>query len=275
MIAFLRRSPLSLVGLILIALLIIGSVGAPLLTPYSPIAVNVRSRLQPPSPQHPLGTDSFGRDVYSRVLYGGRSTLLIGVLVIVLAVALGVPMGIWSGVAGARTDNVIMRVVDAWLAFPALVLAILLATILGPSLQNAMLAVALVYIPQFARVARGQALSVRSMPYIEAAEAAGAGRFRLMTYHVFPNSVSPIIVQATLAVGAAILATASLGFLGLGAQPPSPEWGADVAAATQSLREAPWAAISPGVAILLSVIGFNLIGDGLVEWLNPRTRRTS
>jgi peptide/nickel transport system permease protein len=246
---------------------------APLITPYAPEAIDIRNKLMPPSFAHPLGTDFFGRDVLSRILYGGRVTLTIGISVVTLAFCLGVPIGIVSGYIGGRLDAILMRVVDAFLSFPSLVLAIALAAMLGPSLQNAMLAVAITFIPQFARLARGQALSVRNLLYVEGATAVGVSSFWIMVAYVLPNSLGPLLVQASLNLGSAILQTASLGFLGLGAQPPAPEWGADVAANTKFLRESPWVTIAPGFAILLAVLSINLIGDGLVEWLNPYSRR--
>jgi len=270
---FLAGNPLALTGLILFLLMVLGSALAPLLTPYSPVEIEITNKLAPPSLDHPLGTDFFGRDVLSRILYGGRSTLSIGLLVIALAFAGGVPLGIVSGFVGGRVDVVLMRIVDALLSFPALVLAISLAAALGPSLRNAMLAIAITFVPQFARVARGQALNVRAMLYIEAAQAVGVSSLLVMWRYVLPNSLGPLLVQASLNLGSAILQTASLGFLGLGAQPPLPEWGADVAANTQFLRESPWVAMSPGLAILLTVLAINLLGDALVDWLNPRTRR--
>lgn len=270
---FLRRNPLALTGIILFGAIVLACLLAPFFTPTSPIAIDIGSKLSPPSGSHWLGTDLFGRDVWSRILYGGRSTVTIGVVVIAIAFALGVPLGIASGVVGGRVDAVLMRLVDALLSFPALVLAIALAAALGPSLENAMLAVAITFIPQFARVARGQALDVRSRAFVEGGEAIGVGRIGIMLRYVLPNAIGPLLVQASLGVGSAILQTASLGFLGLGAQPPAPEWGADVAANTQFLRESPWVAIAPGGAILVTVIAVNLLGDALVDWFNPRTRQ--
>jgi peptide/nickel transport system permease protein len=271
---FLRRNPLAVVGLSLIVVMLFGSLLAPLLTPYDPNAIDIRHNLEPPSLKHPLGTDFFGRDVLSRILYGGRNTLRVGVMVIGLAFMVGVPLGIFSGFVGGRVDMVLMRLADAMLSFPALVLAITLAAALGPSLFNAMLAVSFTLTPQFARVARGQALSLRSMLYVKASISVGASRMRILRYHILPNSLSPLIVQATISLGSAILQTASLGFLGLGAQPPTPEWGADVAANSQFLRESPWVAIFPGLVILISVLGFNLLGDALVAWSDPRIRQS-
>ncbi len=270
---FLRHNPLAMTGIILFGAIVLACLLAPLLASMSPTEIDIRAKLSPPSATHWLGTDLFGRDVWSRILYGGRSTVTIGVVVIAIAFVLGVPLGITSGVIGGRADAVLMRLVDALLSFPALVLAIALAAALGPSLENAMLAVAITFIPQFARVARGQALDVRSRAFVEGGEAIGVGRAGIMWRYVLPNAIGPLLVQASLGVGSAILQTASLGFLGLGAQPPAPEWGADVAANTQFLRESPWVAIAPGAAILLTVVAVNLLGDALVDWSNPRTRQ--
>ena len=270
---FLRNNPLALAGLVLLTVIVLAGLLAPILTPYAPDVIDIRNQLDPPSFNHLLGTDFFGRDVLSRILFGGRNTLSIGFLVIALAFVLGVPLGMISGFSGGRVDAVLMRVVDALLAFPALVLAISLAAALGPGLRNAMLAIAITFTPQFARVARGQALNVRSMPYVEAARAVGVPDRRLIWRYLLPNSIGPLLVLGSLSLGSAVLQTASLGFLGLGAQPPTAEWGADIAANTQYLRESPWVAMAPGLAILLTVLAINLLGDALVDWLNPRTRR--
>lgn len=273
LLAFLQRNPLALIGMAVLAMILVSSLLAPWLTPYSPVGLNIVHKLEPPSLAHPMGTDFFGRDLLSRILYGGRSTLAIGLLVVAIAFFIGVPLGILAGYRRDHLDTVLMRVVDAWLSFPTLVLAIALAAALGPSLQNAMLAVAITMIPQFIRLARAQALSLREVPYIEAAGALGARDARVLFRHILPNTLGPLVVQASLNLGSAILQTASLGFLGLGAQAPLPEWGADVAANTQFLRESPWVALAPGVAILVTVIAVNLVGDALVDWLNPRSRR--
>jgi peptide/nickel transport system permease protein len=270
---FFARNPLAFVGALLALTISLACLFAPLITPYDPIEIDIQQRFTPPSLGHPLGTDSFGRDVLARILYGGRNTLLIGLMVVALAFSVGVPAGIYAGYRGGKIDAVAMRIVDAMMAFPSLVLAIALAAVLGPSLRNAMLAVAITLIPQFARLARGQAVNVRSFAYMEAGRAIGLSESRLMLRYILPNSLAALLVQASLNLGSAILQTASLGFLGLGAQPPRPEWGADVAANTPYLREAPWVALFPGLAILLTVLAFNLIGDALVDWLNPRTRK--
>ena len=273
LVRFLKRNPLAVLGFLLLIVLVAASLLAPWIAPYSPTKINVLDKFQSPSWSHLFGTDFFGRDVFSRILYGGRNTLAVGGIVIGIAFAIGVPIGLISGVAGGHLDNLLMRIVDAWLSFPALVLAIALASILGASLRNAMIAVTITIIPQFARVARAEALRIRSMPYIEAARSTGIGEGRLIGRYVLPNCLGTLIVQATLNLGSAILATASLGFLGLGAQAPTPEWGADVAANTTYLRDAPWTALAPGFAIMLTVLACNLIGDAIVDWLNPRTRK--
>jgi peptide/nickel transport system permease protein len=271
---FFKNNPLVIVGLFLFTVIIILVVFAPVFTSYDPIKVDIRNRFQAPSVEHLLGTDSFGRDVWSRLLFGGRNTLVIGFSVIAFSFTLGVFIGIISGFIGGQLDNIVMRIVDAMLSFPALVLAIALTAAFGASLQNAMFAIAITLTPQFARVARGQAIQIRSKLYIEAARSIGVGTKRMLWKYVFPNSIGPLMVQATLNFGSAILQTASLGFLGLGAQPPTAEWGADVSANTQYLRESPWVSMAPGIAILLSVLAFNLIGDALADWFNPRTRKT-
>jgi peptide/nickel transport system permease protein len=270
---FLRRNPLAAIGAALLAAILLGVVAAPLLAPGSPIAVAMAQQFQPPSLAHPLGTDFFGRDILSRVLHGGQATLTIGVGVVTLAFVSGAAFGLVAGFVGGWADMVMMRFVDALLSFPSLVLAIALAAALGPSLANAMLAVAIALAPQFARLARAQALAIAVLPYVDAAVAAGTTSRAIIWRHVLPNGIGPLLVQASLAIGSAILQTASLGFLGLGAQPPAPEWGADVAANLQFLREAPWAALAPGGAILLAVLAFNLIGDALADWFNPRRRK--
>jgi peptide/nickel transport system permease protein len=271
-ILFFRHNRLALVGaLILAALLLLAFVG-PFVSPYTPTKLDILHKLEGPSAAHWLGTDSFGRDILTRIMYGGRATLAIGLGVVGLAFVIGVFFGTLAGYVGGWTDTVIMRVVDAILSFPALVLAIALAAAFGPSLQNAMLAVAITLAPQFARVARGQALAISVKPYVEAAVSLGLSSRRILLRYIFANGIGPLLVQSTLALGSAILQTASLGFLGLGAQPPLSEWGADVALNLQYARSAIWVVLAPGGAILLAVLSFNLIGDSLADWFNPRRR---
>lgn len=269
---FLRRNKLAVVGLvILVALVGLITIG-PLVSPYTPTKLDILHKLDAPTLAHWLGTDAFGRDVMTRIMYGGRATLAIGVGVVAIAFVIGVFFGMLAGFVGGWPDSIIMRIVDAILAFPALVLAIALAAAFGPSLQNAMLAVAITLAPQFARVARSQALSISVKPYVEAAVSLGLPTHRILLRYIFVNGLGPLLVQSTLALGSAILQTASLGFLGLGAQPPLAEWGADVSANLQFVRSAAWVALAPGMAILLAVLSFNLIGDSLADWFNPRRR---
>lgn len=269
---FLRRNQLAALGGAVLLLILAAIVIGPMVGPYSPTRLDVLHKLAAPSFQHWLGTDSLGRDVFTRVLYGGRYTLAIGTGVVAIAFVVGVFFGTLAGYAGGVVDQVIMRIVDAILSFPALVLAIALAAAFGPSLSNAMLAVAITLAPQFARVARSQALAISVKPYVEAAVSLGLPDMRILWRYVFANGLGPLLVQASLSIGSAVLQTASLGFLGLGAQPPLAEWGADVSSNLQFMRESPWVALSPGMAILLVVLCFNLIGDSLADWFNPRRR---
>jgi peptide/nickel transport system permease protein len=269
---FLRKNPLATLGGVVLLAILLAVIVGPWLSPYGPTKLDVLNKLQGPSLAHWLGTDSLGRDVFTRVLHGGRFTLAIGIGVVAIAFAVGVFFGTLAGYVGGPIDMVIMRFVDAMLSFPALVLAIALAAAFGPSLNNAMLAVAITLAPQFARVARSQALAISVKPYVEAAVSLGLPTRRILWRYVFANGLGPLLVQASLSIGSAILQTASLGFLGLGAQPPLSEWGADVSSNLQYLRESPWVALSPGMAILFTVLCFNLIGDSLADWFNPRRR---
>ncbi len=269
---FLRANPMAVVGLALLAALLFAVAFGPLLYDVSPTRLNILRRLSPPSGLHWLGTDSLGRDVLARVLHGGRITLAIGIGVVALAFTIGVTSGLAAGYLGGWVDTAVMRLADAMLSFPSLVLAIALAAAFGPSLENAMLAVAITLAPQFARVARAQAISIAVKPYVAAAVTLGLSHRRILLRYILPNGAGPLLVQATLALGAAILQTASLGFLGLGAQPPAAEWGADVSINLEFVRGAPWVALAPGMGILLAVMAFNLIGDALADWLDPRRR---
>jgi peptide/nickel transport system permease protein len=272
LILFLRKNSLATLGGVVLIAIILAVVFGPMISPYGPTKLDVLNKLQGPSWAHWLGTDSLGRDVMTRVLHGGRFTLAIGIGVVSIAFAVGVLFGTLAGFVGGAVDMIIMRFVDAMLSFPALVLAIALAAAFGPSLNNAMLAVAITLAPQFARVARSQALAISVKPYVEAAISLGLPTRRILWRYVFANGLGPLLVQASLSLGSAILQTASLGFLGLGAQPPLAEWGADVSSNLQYLRESPWVALSPGMAILFTVLCFNLIGDSLADWFNPRRR---
>lgn len=269
---FLKQNRLAALAGVLLALLLLAVLAPQLLTADSPTAIAIQDRLLAPSSAHWLGTDAFGRDVLARILYGGRFTLAVGLGVVALAFAVGVALGTVSGYFGGWVDAVIMRCVDALLSFPALVLAIALAAALGPSLENAMLAVAITLAPRFARVARSQAMAISVKPYVEAAVSMGVPTPRILTHYVLRNGIGPLLVHASLSIGSAILQTASLGFLGLGAQAPAPEWGLDLAGNLQYLDSAPWVALLPGAAILLTVLSFNLLGDALADWLLPKQR---
>ncbi len=266
------RSPNLLMGLFILALVVGSALFARFVAPYSPIDQSFSDQLRAPSPAHLFGTDEFGRDIFSRVLYGARIALTVGVISDGIALALGVVLGIIAGYFGGAADSAVMRTVDILLAFPYLLLAMIVVAILGPSLTNAMIAIGIVYTPQFARLVRGAVLGVREQEYVEAAGAVGAGSLRILARHVLPNVLSPIIVMATLTVGFTIVETAGLSFLGLGAAPPTPEWGSMLATGRSYMLTAPWIATFPGLAILVTVIGFNLVGDGLRDLLDPRLR---
>jgi peptide/nickel transport system permease protein len=251
---------------------------APWLSPYDPLAQDLDRRLQGPSRAHPLGTDDFGRDLLSRVMYGARISLTVGFLSIGIAVAGGLLLGLLAGFytagwGGRLIDHAIMRTSDILLAFPAVLLAIAIVTAFGPGLRNAMLAIAIIYLPRFIRLVRASILVERAQPYIEAGRALGVRNRRLLFRHLLPNVMSPVIVQATLGLAEAIIEAAALSFLGLGATPPTPEWGAMLSEGRSYLRLAPWVTFFPGMAIFLVVVSFNLLGDGLRDVLDPRLRR--
>ncbi|NML46115.1 ABC transporter permease [Ramlibacter sp. G-1-2-2] len=267
-----KRSRLALPGLVLFAAFVLAGLLAPLIAPHDPLQGDLANVMSTPSAQHWFGTDELGRDILSRILFGARISLVEGVLSAALAAAIGVPIGMLSAYAGGKVDTVIMRLIDVLLAFPGVLLAIVIISILGPSLANAILAVAIYTIPIFARFARGQTLSVKEEPYIEACRAMGMSNLRLLARHVLPNIAATVLALATLRVGINILTCASLSFLGLGAQAPLPEWGAMLANSRTALLIAPHMALFPGVAILLLVFGLNLFQDGLQVVLDPKSR---
>lgn len=269
-----RRNPLTLVGLVIVAGFVFVAAAAPLIAIESPLAQDLTHRLTGPSPAHPFGLDSLGRDVLSRVVYGSRISVVSGVAVVSAAVTFGVAAGTAAGWHGGWWDEVLMRVTDMFLAFPSLVLAMAISAILTPSLTNALIAIAIVSWTSYARLARAQTLAIRHRDYIEAARAQGAHDLAIVARHLIPNAVAPLFVQATLEIGGIILTSAGLAFIGFGAQPPTPEWGVMVSEGRSFLMDQWWVATFPAVAILLLVLGFNLLGDGIRDVLDPRLRRT-
>jgi peptide/nickel transport system permease protein len=268
----LRRSPNLVAGAVILVLVVLSALLAPQISPYDPVDQDFTSQLRPPSASHLFGTDEFGRDIFSRVVYGARIALNVGAVADAIATTLGVLLGVLAGYFGGRLDALLTRLIDVMLAFPYLLLAMIVVAILGPGLTNAMVAIAIVYTPQFARVVRGVVLSVKEQEFVESAQAMGSGMFRILVRSILPNIVSPIIVMATLTVGFMIVETAGLSFLGLGASPPTPEWGSMLATGRQYMLTAPWITTFPGLAILVTVVAFNLIGDGLRDVLDPRLR---
>ncbi len=266
------RDPGALIGLVVVLLLVLLAALAPLLA-GDPLAQNLSERLQAPSGTYLFGTDQLGRDVFARTLWGSRISLAIGFLVVALSLVVGAGVGLLAGVLGGFWDNLLMRVTDIFLAFPALILAMAISAALGPSLTNVMIAVAAVSWPNYARLTRAQVLSIRGLEFVDAARSLGASGGRIAWRHLLPNSLSPLLVQASFDVGGAILTAAGLGFIGFGAQPPTPEWGAMVSETRNFIAEAPWASTAPALAILLTVLAFNLLGDGLRDVLDPRGRR--
>jgi peptide/nickel transport system permease protein len=267
-----RRQKLAMTGIIIVAFFALVALVGPAIAPYGPTEQFIDDRLQPPGGKYLLGTDEFGRDIYSRLLYGARISFQVGAIAVGIAGSLGIVFGLIAGYARGWIDNVLTLLMDVIFAFPAILLAIAIISLLGNNLANAMIAIAIVYMPTFMRVVRGATLSVRNTAYVESAVALGASTPRVLLAHVFPNITAPLIVHVSLVFAFAVLAEASLAFLGLGNKPPAPSWGSMVSASYGFLQLAPWAAIVPGVAIALAVLGFNLLGDGLRDALDPRTR---
>ena len=266
----LRQHRLALCGASVVGVLLIVALLAPILAPQDPLRQDLYNRLQSPSITYPLGTDDFGRDILSRIIYGSRISLRIGLVSISVALLVGSAIGLVAGYRGGVIDSLSMRFMDILLAFPSILLAIAIVAIIGPGIENVMIAVSIVMVPQFARLLRASALSVREMAYIEAARALGSGELRLMLRGVLPNCLAPLIVQSTLSLGTAMLDAAGLSFLGLGAQPPTPEWGSMLSGGRELLLKAPWVMTFPGMAIFVVVLGLNLLGDGLRDALDPR-----
>ncbi|MBI3127055.1 MAG: ABC transporter permease [Candidatus Tectomicrobia bacterium] len=265
------RSKTAIAGLVVVVGLVLTALTADFIAPYS-FENPAAGSLQPPSLRHPFGTDPLGRDILTRVIYGTRVALFVGLGSISLAVLFGIPLGISSGYYGGWIDLLVMRLMDLILAFPTFLLAIVIMVILGPSTKNVVLALAIVRIPIFARVIRGSVLTVKELDYVSGARSISASDVRLLFRHILPNCLAPIIVTATVSIAFAILVEANLSFLGLGTQPPTPSWGFDLKQNMTSLSERPFIVVAPGLAIMFTVLGFNLFGDGLRDALDPRTR---
>src|SRR3989441_5668221 len=267
-------NPLNVAALVLIGAFAICAVLAPIVAPYDPLAQALGSRLEPPSPQHWLGTDQLGRDIASRLLYGARISLVIGIVVVALAGIFGTLIGLVAGYAAGLIDEILMRVTEVFLAFPPLILAMAIAGALGPSLTNAIIAIAAVTWAVYARLARGQILALRHREFVEAARAMGASRARIIGLHLLPNAIAPLMIQASFDMGSAIVSAAGLSFIGFGAQPPTPEWGVMISEGRNFISTQSWLSLFPGLAILLAVGAFNLLGDGLRDLLDPRLGRS-
>jgi peptide/nickel transport system permease protein len=270
------RSPSSMLGLVLVLAFLVLALLGPAIVPYPDDArgaMNLANRLKPPSAAHWFGTDEMGDDLYTRVVVATRTSLYVGVVIVVVATAIGVPLGVMAGYFGGRVRMVIMRVTDIFLSVPSLVLALAIVAAMGPGILNGIVALSLVWWPGYVRLVEAKALAVREEPYVEAARSLGASHARVLALHILPNCLSPIIVKASMDMGLAILAAASLGFIGLGARPPAPEWGAMISVARTYMPAFWWYAFFPGLFIYLTVLGFNLFGDGLRDILDPKSNQ--
>lgn len=268
-----KRNRVALLGAAIVLIFVALAILAPYLATHDPFKTSFMTVRKAPSAAFWLGTDELGRDIYTRMLYGARASLLAGLVSVIIALAAGVPFGLISGYFGGWVDSVVSRVTEALLAIPFLILAIALAAFLGPSLTNAMIAIGVSAAPKFVRITRGQVLAVKNEDYVQGARALGASDLRIIVRHVLPNVMPPLIVQATITIATAIIAEASLSFLGLGLQPPNPSWGSMLNTAKNFMTQAPWMSIFPGSAIFLAVLGFNLLGDGLRDALDPRQEK--
>ncbi len=268
-----RKSPLAVAGGTVVFIFLFIAVFGKYIAPYDPIEANISEQFQPPSWEHLCGTDKLGRDVFSRLLCGARYSVWVGIVVLTVSTPIGVLLGGVAGLLGGWFDELIMRITDVFLAFPYLLLAMAVSAALGPSLENAMLAISIVWWPPYTRLIRGQALSVRESAYIDAAKSMGEGRLSIIWRHLLPNCLSPVLITLTLDMGAVVLATAALSFLGFGAQPPLPEWGRMISDGRIYLFQAWWVSTFSGLAIALTVLGFNLLGDGIRDALDPKLRR--
>ncbi len=266
------RNPLTLAGILIIGALVGIALVAPLIAPADPTRTNLEIRFDPPTRAHPFGTDQLGRDILSRVIYGTRVSLRIAILAAVIATTIGAPLGIISGYFRGRVDDFLMRLTDMFMAFPRLILAMAIAAALRPSLENVIIAISIAAWPAYARLARSVTLALREETFVEAARALGAGSPRILTRHVLPGVLSPMVIQISLDMGGIILTAAGLGFIGVGAQPPTPEWGVMIAEGRNYITQQWWVSTFPGIAIALVVFGFNLLGDGIRDLLDPRLR---
>ena len=266
----LRRHRVGMIGLVLVTLLVFVAIFGRYLAPYDPNEIDMSARFLPPTLEHPMGTDDFGRDTLSRIMYGARISLQVGIVAVGIAATVGTSLGLIAGYGSRLPDEIIMRGVDILFAFPAILLAIAILAALGKGVTNAMIAIGIVYIPIFARIARGEVLSIRGMQFIEAAKACGSNGRRIVTRHILPNASGPLIVEISLSMAFAILAEAALSFFGLGTQPPDPSWGRMLSEGRAYFQQSPWMAIFPGLAIMLTVMGFNFLGDGLRDAMDPR-----
>jgi peptide/nickel transport system permease protein len=269
----LTRSPQGIVGGVILGLLVLMALAAPLISPADPLEMVIVNQFQPPSSEHYFGTDEFGRDVFSRVIYGARVSLRVGLLATLIAVGGGTLLGLTSGYFGRWVDSIGQKIMDTLLAFPGLLLALAIIAILGPGLRNVLIALGIGGMPYYARLVRGQVLSLKEREFIEAARVVGARHPRIMIRHILPNTVSPLIVVGSLDLGWNILAAASLSFIGLGAQPPTPEWGFMLSGGRDFMRDQWWISTFPGIAIVLAVLSFNLLGDGLRDAFDPQGNR--
>lgn len=269
--SFCKRK-VAVLGLVIVLIYIIVAIFAPLMAPYDPVKQDLANMLQTPGPKHLLGTDEMGRDILSRIIYGARISMKVGFYAVGVAFVIGIPLGIFAGYFGGKVDLLIMRAMDVLLAFPGILLSIVFVSVLGPNLDNAILSVGIYTVPNFARMARGETLALRNSEFIEAARAMGSGDIRIVFSHILINIVSPMIVMGTLSFGTAIITTSGMGFLGIGAQPPTPEWGAMLSSGRQYLLVAPHVTTYTGLAILFLVLGLNLLGDGLRDVLDPKMK---
>jgi peptide/nickel transport system permease protein len=267
-----RRSQVGLVGAVLVLVFVIVAVLAPVLSPYDPVATDFAEVLTPPSAKHLFGTDDIGRDILSRVVYGSRVSLQAGLFTVAVALSIGLPLGLIAGYLGGRVDNVLMRALEVVLSFPGLVLALGITAVLGPKLIHALFAIGVVFVPNFARLIRAQVLSVKEHDFVAAARALGASDRRLVILHILPNCLAPLLVQSSFSVAFGILTESALSFLGMGTQPPTPSWGIMLSMGRGYLEQAPWLGAFPGAAIFLTVLGFNLLGDGIRDALDPRLK---